>query len=306
MKVFVFFTFWTMTLCFSSCNPTYNQLVKCVLNCSCFDDSIRMENIRKAVKNEDISLKDMDCIVNNTFANDKLFPMYLVYIEQIDTLNNAEFISLLKNRRMDLLEYAIYNDRVKNFSQYIYDAKKLLSEDEFAILYEQSSVLWNDFEINYRTKTSKIIEKKLNYKGKLIHTGQLLNGKRNGEWNWSYTNTLTPQIISSYKEGKLHGSFKRYFDNGTLGTNSNYVNGKLTGQAYLYSRKGKLLYSMNYSNNNLDGEYISFFENGNIESKGKYKNDLQHGKFFFFNSVGDTTSVKCFAEGIEISCPTVD
>ena len=56
--------------------------------------------------------------------------------------------------------------------------------------------------------------------------GQLVNGKREGEWI-AYHNNGQLLYKGGYIDGKLEGEWVKYFDNGKLEGKSNYKDGKL-------------------------------------------------------------------------------
>ena len=66
----------------------------------------------------------------------------------------------------------------------------------------------------------------------------------------------------SIKNGKYHGSYLWYFDNGNLWIKEHYVDGKKHGL------------------------YVSRFKNGKVESKGTYKNDSPEGPWVFYTKDG--------------------
>jgi len=79
----------------------------------------------------------------------------------------------------------------------------------------------------------------------------------------------------TYKNGKLHGLYEYYYENGQLLEKCYYVNEKQEGLYEKWYNNGELKIKYNCKNGILNGLYQSWNFNGTSEFSGIYKN----GKF---------------------------
>jgi len=79
--------------------------------------------------------------------------------------------------------------------------------------------------------------------------------------------------------GKLHGLYKLYFDNGQLRVVTRYENGiQLDGIVDSYDENGFLIRTVELRNGKLNGPYKEFYSSGLIKKEGEYKDDEIIGK----------------------------
>jgi len=78
---------------------------------------------------------------------------------------------------------------------------------------------------------------------------------------------------ASYLHGKLDGSSKVWYPDGTLKSASNYKFGLAHGKWEKYYKNGKKMYEAYYSNGLKDGTEKWFHENGSIKSDQEFKAD---------------------------------
>lgn len=114
-------------------------------------------------------------------------------------------------------------------------------------------------------------------KGNKVSEGLLVNRQPEGEWKYYHFQSKDVMSIENYKKGKLHGTKKVFYKNGTLAEISNYVNGNLGGSYKKYAENGNLLEESNYKEGELHGEVIYYDGKNNIIFKGEYKNGRKVG-----------------------------
>lgn len=114
-------------------------------------------------------------------------------------------------------------------------------------------------------------------KGNKVSEGLLVNRQPEGEWKYFHLHSKDVMSIENYKKGKLHGTKKVFYKNGTLAEISNYVNGNLGGSYKKYAENGNLLEESNYKEGELHGEVIYYDGKNNIIFKGEYKNGRKVG-----------------------------
>ncbi len=76
----------------------------------------------------------------------------------------------------------------------------------------------------------------------------------------------------NYKEGKLNGIQKDWYENGQLRCEFNYKEGKEEGIQKEWYENGQLWYEDNYKEGKQDGIQKSWYENGQLHYKMYYKN----------------------------------
>ena len=101
---------------------------------------------------------------------------------------------------------------------------------------------------------------------------------------WVYFNSDSIVILSEdYKNGKLNGSTKTYYDNGKLYEHKIWNEGIQDGLMKQYYLDGSVKFESNFNSGIKNGIQKSYFQNGKIYSEGSYKNGEKEGFWKFFN-----------------------
>lgn len=124
----------------------------------------------------------------------------------------------------------------------------------------------------------------LSQSGKVISEGEMINQQHTGLWTYYHKNSEAVMMTENYREGKLHGSKKVYYDNGQLAEEAVYINGELDGNRILYSVKGVVLEDLNYSNGQLHGPARFYNGKGELMSEGEYKDNKHHGTWRYYEN----------------------
>ena len=101
--------------------------------------------------------------------------------------------------------------------------------------------------------------------------------KRDGLYYKKFTDTpFTGKVEGkkqgSFKNGKKHGKWIIYHENGQLAKKFYLKNGKVEGEAIAYYDNGELWHKGQFKNSKKDGEWIIYHHNGQLMDKAHYKN----------------------------------
>jgi hypothetical protein len=91
-----------------------------------------------------------------------------------------------------------------------------------------------------------------------------------------FTGKTMGKIQRSFKDGKEHGPWVSYHDNGQVFSQGTYKNGKW------------------------DGPYISYHDNGQLWSKGTFKDGMSVGPWFSYNEYGRLKSKETYKDGVKV------
>jgi antitoxin component YwqK of YwqJK toxin-antitoxin module len=83
--------------------------------------------------------------------------------------------------------------------------------------------------------------------GHLLQTGNFKEGKNHGKWTWFYQNGAK-KLEGSFNMGSREGVWITYNKNGSKITESNYRNDKLNGKHTIWDDNGNLVEVINYLN----------------------------------------------------------
>lgn len=127
--------------------------------------------------------------------------------------------------------------------------------------------------------------------GKIISEGNMLNQQRTGLWTYFHKNSSIVMMLENYRDGKLEGEKKIFYEDKSLAEEATYVNDKITGKRKLYSPKGAVLEELTYVNGELHGPAKFYNDQGELMSEGNYKNDKHHGNWRYYEN-GELTRQK--------------
>ena len=81
---------------------------------------------------------------------------------------------------------------------------------------------------------------------KITEEGSYKDDKKDGEWIAYYPGGKVPAVVSTYKEGELHGKMKQYSRRGKLLQEMSYKDGLKHGKTVIYDKRGKVFKEVNY------------------------------------------------------------
>ncbi|NCB45077.1 MAG: toxin-antitoxin system YwqK family antitoxin [Clostridia bacterium] len=102
-----------------------------------------------------------------------------------------------------------------------------------------------------------------------------------------FTDGKTVYLKSNFVDGKQHGEYVEYFQNGQINYKYNFKTGLEDGEWIWYNEKGNTLKKANYKEGKLHGEWITWFDNGQIHVKGQYENGEEVGEWFQWDEAGN-------------------
>ena len=88
--------------------------------------------------------------------------------------------------------------------------------------------------------------------------------------------------VEFYKNGKLDGMRKVFYNDGTLAEETNFILGIKEGISKMYSEKGQLIESHHYKNGQFEGLATYYDGIGNKMYEGNYVNGKRVGTWKFF------------------------
>ena len=105
--------------------------------------------------------------------------------------------------------------------------------------------------------------------------------------NVPFTGITTGRIQHSYKDGKPHGEWLEYHENGKLKKKRNYKDGKLEGESLWYHKNGQLESKGNFKDDKKEGEWLHYRSNGKLWRKYYYKEGKKDGKWTWYDTYGN-------------------
>jgi len=160
---------------------------------------------------------------------------------------------------------------------------------------------WSAFQLKELDKKGWHYAERLDSEGRIVESGYLLNGKKNGLWVEYHPNSDFPKIVASYVDGDFQGPFYEYNLQGQISQIANYEKNLLEGKwtSFRFSRP---VIEANYKNGKLSGPYKEYdFRNGKIQKEANFENGLEDGLFRFYNESGEITMEYNYKKGERIS-----
>ena len=105
-------------------------------------------------------------------------------------------------------------------------------------------------------------------------TGQIVKKYKDGQ----------VKSIENFKNGKLNGEFKEFFENGSLFQIGTFKNGDMKNIKVFYEN-GKLKFEQNLKNRK--GKYRGYYPNGKLEVEGEVFQGDEIGLWKYYNEEGN-------------------
>lgn len=173
---------------------------------------------------------------------------------------------------------------------YYDDTKNLKYEGEFKHGKEVGVFTFYD-----NTKTKKIVATRdfsakdgscytIVFNGKhKVSEGKLVNKIHEGEWKFYHLRSDTIMNLENYKNGKLDGVKKVFYNTGLIAEEVNYVEGIKNGPYKKVAENGVVLEETNYKNGEYHGPAIFREAAGGKYTVGEYKNGQSVGIWKFYD-----------------------
>jgi hypothetical protein len=101
-----------------------------------------------------------------------------------------------------------------------------------------------------------------------------------------FTGKTTGDQQGTFKDGKKHGPWVSYYDNGQLLTKQTYKDGKGDGLWVLYHDNGQLWSKGPYKNGKQHGPWVGYHKDGKLRIKGTLKDGKKHGPWVTYDIDG--------------------
>ncbi|OHD19685.1 MAG: hypothetical protein A2086_01685 [Spirochaetes bacterium GWD1_27_9] len=101
-----------------------------------------------------------------------------------------------------------------------------------------------------------------------------------------------------FKNGRFHGKYQSYYDNGQLQLNCTYNNGLEDGKYTQYYENGQIQVDATFKKGEMEGKYTFYFDNGNKYLEAFYKDSKEDGDQFMYSLEGDLQLKLDFKQGI--------
>ena len=105
-------------------------------------------------------------------------------------------------------------------------------------------------------------------------TGQIVKKYKDGQ----------VKSIENFKNGKLNGEFKEFFENGSLFQIGTFKNGDMKNIKVFYEN-GNLKFEQNLKNRK--GKYRGYYPNGQLEAEGEVFQGDEIGLWKYYNEEGN-------------------
>lgn len=92
---------------------------------------------------------------------------------------------------------------------------------------------------------------------------------------------------SDFVDGKQHGEYVEYLQNGNINYKRSYANGAEDGEWIEYYDNGNISKKENYKDGQLNGEWITYYDNGQIRVKGQFENGEEVGEWLAYEEDGN-------------------
>ncbi len=129
-------------------------------------------------------------------------------------------------------------------------------------------------------------KKSYNEQGKLLSELSYNDaGQLDGKSSWYYPDG-TLQLEAWYKDGKMHGPQRRYFETGTVEEITFYHENLKDSISTQYSLNSEKLTESYYVKDTLHGTYHRWYEGGSLAIEGSYTKGMMDGIWLFYDQAG--------------------
>ena len=120
-----------------------------------------------------------------------------------------------------------------------------------------------------------------------------------------FTGKVTGNTQGSIRNGKEHGPWVEYWENGQLSSEGTYKDGKKDGPWVAYNVNGRLQSKRTYKDGKLDGPWVWYWGNGKICTKGTYKDGKRDGTWVGYhkNGTGNKESTGTYKDDKRVDPP---
>ena len=115
--------------------------------------------------------------------------------------------------------------------------------------------------------------------------------ERDGVWfkfyGYPFTGEVKSESTSGWMvEGKRHGLWTEYWENGQVKSSGKYINGRQDGLWVRYWVDGNLRDKGNYIDGRRDGLWVRYWDNGELRDEGVYEDGKKEGRWIAYLNFG--------------------
>jgi antitoxin component YwqK of YwqJK toxin-antitoxin module len=136
-----------------------------------------------------------------------------------------------------------------------------------------------------------------NQKSNKVSEGKLVNKQFEGEWKYYHLNSPQIMTLENYKNGKLEGVRKVFYNSGRIAEETTYKNGIKDGSYKNYAENGVILEESFYKNGQYDGEAIFRVATNKVVAQGVFKNGKKVGVWKIADKGGELKDVNMNKQG---------
>jgi antitoxin component YwqK of YwqJK toxin-antitoxin module len=121
-------------------------------------------------------------------------------------------------------------------------------------------------------------------KKNIVSKGKTVNRLKEGEWIYFQKASTAVLCIENYKNGKLEGIRKVFFEKGMIAEETSYLNGLKDGLYKKYTEKGIVLEESNFKKGKYEGMAVFRDAKGDLAAKGLFLNGGKDGMWQFYSN----------------------
>lgn len=132
--------------------------------------------------------------------------------------------------------------------------------------------------------------------GKVKSELRYKDGKLDGVCKWYYNNG-TPSMEAIYSMNVLNGEACRWYENGNVEEKACYKDNKYDGVVEEYNVFGTMVKKETYTDGVLNGMFYQWYDNGNPFVEGEYLDGMMHGGWIMYYPDGSIGSNAVYDKG---------
>lgn len=125
--------------------------------------------------------------------------------------------------------------------------------------------------------------------GKVKSELRYKDDKLDGVCKWYYNNG-NPSMEAVYENNILNGPSTRWYENGNLEEKAYYVDNQYDGVVEEYNVFGTMVKLSTYKNGVLNGLFYQWYDNGKVFVEGEYVDGMMHGSWVMYYQDGSIGS----------------
>lgn len=141
--------------------------------------------------------------------------------------------------------------------------------------------------LNYSADSDTVSASFYHPNGYIAAKGQYIGRKKSGKW-FFYSDYVENHLLMkcNYEDDKIEGTRIKYHWNGEIAEILEFSEGVKSGTWKQYFNDGTLALESTYKNGKRNGEFKTWHTNGKPEIKGRYVDNVRTGEWNIYNSDG--------------------